>query len=154
MATNAKASPVTKPEDLMSMTQAQLDELYRNSSLGDIPVGGTHGTAIVMPESFLGKIATRLIRMLIWRGKVFNPSQGDLKNKISPFELKSIRAMVYVGDSWLVKGQQAIVIDYSKTSLLARKVRDEIRQVAPGLYLGKVFWGHKHVLDFCLTIDQ
>src|SRR6185295_14649556 len=39
----------------------------------------------------------------------------------------------------------------SKTSLVARKVRDEIREVSPGLYLGKVYWGKKRLIDFALT---
>jgi hypothetical protein len=99
-------------------------------------------------------IATWLIRLLVWQGKVFNPAQRDLKNKVSPFGLKAIRARVYVGDSRLVQGQKAIVIDYSKTSFVAQKIRDEIRQVAPRLYLGKVFWGHKHLLDFSLSLER
>ena len=40
---------------------------------------------------------------------------------------------------------------YATTSLLARSVRDEIREVSPGVYLRLVFWrGHK-VARFSLT---
>jgi hypothetical protein len=153
MATTLKSLTIAN-EDLLSLSQAELDKLYRNSPLGDIPVGDTKGTAIVIPKSRLGRIATWLIRLLVWQGKVFNPAQQDLKNKVSPFGLKAIRARVYVGDSRLVQGQKAIVIDYSKTSFVAQKIRDEIRQVAPRLYLGKVFWGHKHLLDFSLSLER
>jgi len=140
--------------DLVSMSQASLDEIYAKSPIGEIPVGETAGTAIVMPGSRFGKIVKTLIKLFIWQGKVFNPAQGDLLNKVSPFGLKSIRAQVYVGESWLVEGHQAIVIDYSKTSFVAQKIRDEIRQVAPGIYLGKVFWGRRHLLDFSLTLKK
>jgi hypothetical protein len=153
MATTTKSLTIAN-EDLLSLSQAELDKLYRNSPLGDIPVGDTKGTAIVIPKSPLGRIATWLIRLLVWQGKVFNPAQQDLKNKVSPFGLKTIRARVYVGDSRLIQGQKAIVIDYSKTSFVAQKIRDEIRQVAPRLYLGKVFWGHKHLLDFSLSLER
>lgn len=151
--TATKSLTVAKAQDLLSLSQEELDELYRNSPVGQIPTGDTRGTAIVMPRGF-GKLATPLIRLLAWQGKVFNPVEGDLKNKISPFGFKSIRAKVYIGESWKVKGGQAIVIDYSKTSFLAQKIRDEIRQVAPGLYLGKVFWGRKHILDFSLSLEE
>ena len=144
---------VASAHDLLSLSQAELDELYANSPVGEIPSGDTQGTAIVKPTWF-GKVAAPLARLLCWQGKVFNPVGKDLKNKVTPFGIRSIRAMVYVGDSWMVKGQQAIVIDYSKTSFVAQKIRDEIRQVGPGLYLGKVFWGRKHVLDFCLSLDK
>jgi hypothetical protein len=36
--------------------------------------------------------------------------------------------------------------DYSETSLLARCVRDEIREVADGLYLGRVFWKRRRII--------
>ena len=154
MATTTKSLTIANAQDLLSLSQAELDKLYRNSPLGDIPVGDTKGTAILIPKSPFGMIATWLIRLLVWQGKVFSPAQRDLKNKVSPFGLKAIRAMVYVGDSWLIQGQKAIVIDYSKTSFVAQKIRDEIRQVAPRLYLGKVFWGHKHLLDFSLSLER
>jgi hypothetical protein len=109
--TTTKKLAVAKAQDLLSLSQAELDELYLNSPLGEIPVGDTNGVAIVMPKSVLGKIAAFLIRSLVWQGKVFSPAQRDLKNKVSPFSFKSIRAMVYVGDSWLIEGQKAIVID-------------------------------------------
>jgi hypothetical protein len=37
-------------------------------------------------------------------------------------------------------------LDYSETSLLARCVRDEIREVADGLYLGLVFWKRRRII--------
>jgi hypothetical protein len=46
------------------------------------------------------------------------------------------------------------VLDYSKTSLVARQVRDEIREIAPGVFLGLVFLGHRHVLDFTLDFTR
>ena len=48
-------------------------------------------------------------------------------------------------------GEETIVIDYSKTSFVARKIRDEIREIEPGVYLGKVWWSRTRILDFALT---
>ena len=42
------------------------------------------------------------------------------------------------------------MLDYSETSLIAQWVRDEIRQIGPGFYLGKVYYGKKRLIDFCL----
>jgi hypothetical protein len=41
-------------------------------------------------------------------------------------------------------------VDYSQTSLIAHWILDEIRLVAPGLYLGIAFWDHAKLLDFAL----
>jgi len=56
---------------------------------------------------------------------------------------------VYRDESWF-DGKEAIILDYSKTSLVAHWIRDEIREVAPGLYLGIVYWDHDKILNFSL----
>ena len=135
----------------MNMRQRELDALYRDvATPGEIPVGDTRGTALVLPGRAAGRVAQAIARLLFWQGKVFDPRSGMLRNKVTPFGIRAVRARVYVGDSWLDRGTEAIVLDYSKTSLVARWVRDEIREVAPGLWLGKVFVGRWHVLDFTL----
>ena len=94
-----------------------------------------------------------IARTLAWKGKVFNPAKGDLKNKITPLGIKAVRAKVYKDASWF-DGAETIVLDYSKTSVVAQRVRDEIREIAPGLYLGLVFWGKKEILHVSLRFDQ
>jgi hypothetical protein len=51
-----------------------------------------------------------------------------------------------------VDGRECIVLDYSKSWLVARWIRDEIREVAPGQYLGVVFVGRVKVLNFALRL--
>ena len=132
----------------------ELDDIYRKASVGTIPEGDTRGTAIVAGSLFARWYA-RLARLFAWQGKVFdlfppNRENGILVNKITPFSLTFIVAKVYRDASWM-DGKETIVIDYSKTSFFARKIRDEIREVEPGVYLGKVWWGRTRILDFALT---
>jgi hypothetical protein len=47
-------------------------------------------------------------------------------------------------------GREAIVLDYSVSSLPFRAIRDEIREVAPGLYLGVVYWVGTKTINFAL----
>ncbi len=68
---------------------------------------------------------------------------------ILPFGLNAIIAKVYKGPSWL-DSKECIILDYSETSLIAHWIRDEIRQIEPHLYLGKVYWGKKRLIDFAL----
>jgi hypothetical protein len=60
---------------------------------------------------------------------------------------------VYVGESWS-DHRPAIVLDYSETGILARHVRDELREVAAGLYLGVAYWEQEQVLNFSLQFGQ
>jgi len=134
---------------LLEMSSDELDALFRSSDAGEIPVGKTNGAVLVAPGTDAARPAKRLIHFLCWRGKVFNPQRGDLLNVILPFGVKAVRAKVYKDASWLDQ-KETIVLDYSKT-WIAHKIRDEIREVSPGLYLGLVYWGRDRILYFTLT---
>ena len=138
----------TVPE-LLKMSQAQLDDLFTQSPAGDIPQGEGKGTAIVAPGTTYSENIASFINHFAWKGKVFDPAKGVLRNRILPFGLKAIIAKVYKGPSWM-DNKECIVLDYSETSLLAHWIRDEIREVAPGIYLGKVYWSKKRLIDFAL----
>ena len=51
-------------------------------------------------------------------------------------------------------GKDCIVLDYSKTSLVAHWIRDEIRLIGENFYLGKVYWDKKRLIDFCLEFPK
>ena len=135
--------------NLLKMSAAELDQLFRSSPAGDIPSGEAQGTAIIDPGTELSDIAAQFIHIFAWHGKVFDPASGTLKNLILPDPVQAIAAQVYKAPSW-VDNKECIVLDYSKTSLVAHHVRDEIRLIAPGTYLGIVFWDHDHLIDFAL----
>jgi hypothetical protein len=139
----------TKMMDLMKMSQTELDDLYRQSSPGATPDGDSRGTAMIAPGSLVSGILAPIIKFLAWQGKVFHTDQAFLLNKITPFGFKLVKAEVYRGESW-IDGKEATILDYSKTSFVAQKIRDEIREVAPGLYLGQAYWGNWRVLNFIL----
>ena len=134
---------------LLAMSQAQLDDLFRNSPAGDIPNGPAKGTAIIAPGTTYSDNIAEIINHFGWQGKTFDAQKGTLKNKILAFGLEAIIAKVYKGPSWL-DSKECIVLDYSETSLVAHWVRDEIREVAPRTYLGKVYLGKKRLIDFAL----
>jgi hypothetical protein len=135
--------------EMLKMSQEQLDKLFEQSEAGDIPRGEAKGTAIVAPGTTYTQNIADFVNHFAWQGKVFDPSKGVLRNKILPFGLNAIIAKVYKGQSWLDK-KECIVLDYSETSLLAHWIRDEIREVAPNVYLGKVYWSKKRLIDFAL----
>jgi hypothetical protein len=135
---------------LLRMPQAELDALFTASEPGPIPDGQAEGTAIIAPGTPMSPEIARFVSLFAWQGKVFDPGSGTLKNRIGPFGLNAVIARVYKQASWL-DGKECIVLDYSETSLVAHWIRDEIRLVQPpGLYLGKVFWDRKRLIDFAL----
>jgi hypothetical protein len=133
---------------LLRMSQHELDDLFRASPAGPIPKGIATGEAIVFPGTPLADALAPTLGLL-WRGKVFFPKSKDLLNRILPFGLRAVRAQVYRQESWFDE-REAIILDYSKTSVFAHYIRDEIREVAPSLYLGIVYWGHTKTINFAL----
>jgi hypothetical protein len=90
---------------------------------------------------------------MVWQGKVFDAQHGRANNRVLPFSFESVPAKVYKAASRF-DGKECIVLDYSETSFVARWVRDEIREVASGLYLGKVYFAGVSMPDFILEREM
>ena len=153
--TNMNTSPTL--ERWLSLSRNELDKIYQQSKPGVVPQGDTRGTAILAGSPF-PKVFAKAANLVAWQGKVFDLftpdfNSGVVVNKVSPLGFKLIVAKVYRGSSWM-DGKETIIIDYSNTSLFAKQIRDEMREVEPGLYLGKVWWGKVHILDFALETHQ
>jgi hypothetical protein len=140
-------------EKLMDMSQQQLDDLFSSVPAGPLPDGEAEGTAIVAPGTTFSPLIARFINSFAWQGKVFDRDKGVLRNKILPFGLNAILAKVYKDKSWL-DGKECIVLDYADTSLVAQWIRDEIRAIGPGVYLGKVYWDDTRLIDFVLEFEK
>jgi choline dehydrogenase len=136
-------------QSLLKMSQAELDALFSSVPAGPMPDGEAEGTAIIAPGTAYSSTIATFISTFAWQGKVFDRSKSVLRNKILPFGINAIIAKVYKGDSWL-DNKECIILDYSDTSLVAHWIRDEIREISPGLYLGKVYWDEKRLIDFAL----
>jgi hypothetical protein len=138
---------------LLQMSNAQLDELFSSSTAGDIPDGPAKGTAIIAPGTKFSAEIAELINVFVWQGKTFDAKKGVLRNRILAIGLNAIVATVYKGPSWFDK-KECIVLDYSETSLVARWIRDEIRSIGPGFYLGRVYWDKTPLIHFALEFQN
>lgn len=136
-------------EQVIKMSEDELDQLFSASESGEIPDGEAKGTAIIAPGTTYNYAVAQIINYFAWQGKIFDTKSGTLKNEITPFGLRAILAKVYKGDSWF-DHKPCIVLDYSETSMVAHRIRDEIRKVADKQYLGKVYWGKKQIIHFFL----
>ncbi|HEY6520297.1 MAG TPA: hypothetical protein VIZ19_13080 [Roseiarcus sp.] len=134
---------------LLAMSQGELDALFSAHEAGPVPDGEAAGTAIIAPGTSFSADIAAAINIFAWKGKVFDAKAGFLRNEILSLGLKAIVARVYKAPSWL-DGKECIVLDYSETSLIASHVRDEIRLVDEGFYLGKVYWDSKRLINFSL----
>jgi hypothetical protein len=133
---------------MVGSRRSRLGDAYRDGAVS-VPDGRGRGTVLLGTGGVLARVAAVLVYALVWRGKLVDARAGRLRNLLSPFSIPAIAARVYEGDSWY-DGKPCVVLDYSSTSVVAHTIRDEIREVTPGVFLGLVFVRRRHVLDFAL----
>lgn len=133
----AALSPPLTLEQLASMSWCELEQIYRQANPGAVPTGYTRGRTIYCPGAFLTPARTKMTKA-IWHGKLFLPEESALVNRWC-LGLHAVRAKVCYGPGWL-DGNPSILMDYRGVSrVIWKDVRDEIREVAPGVYLGIMY---------------
>ena len=141
-------------EDFMRMNQSQLDMAYHHAEAGTIPNGVAEGRAAFFPGA-VNNIPVAMLARIAWQGQVSNRDKGYVLNRV--FGLRLLPARMYIGKS-LYDGKDSIIIDYSRTSLLFHKIRDEIREIGPGFYLGRAYiksYGtHFLAVNFALDFNK
>lgn len=129
------SATVASLDDLARMTPAELESLYSQAAPGSIPKGRVRGLALIRPGT-KGAVAISKVARVAWQGKVFAADGQTSINRF--FGVKAVRAQVAYGPSWR-DGNPAIILDYGQTSKIYAPYRDELREVAPGIYLGLMF---------------
>lgn len=154
-------------DDLLALEHDALAALYERASLPPLDAvdGDLRGRMLAVPA--LPDRVTRLPRAWArtstfpWRGKSFSfssspdPERGEGVNRVASDRLRLFRFGTFVGPS-RHDGRPAIQLDYDRPANPApiRRIEDEIREIAPGLYLGQAWLrlrGRRHfVLWFAL----
>ncbi len=134
---------------LLAMSQQQLDDIFGSSPAGDVPSGEAQGTAIIASGTVFSSEIAEVISLFGWKGKTFDAVHGTLRNRLLAFEStpSSPRSTKAPAGSTARSASCSIT---RRTSTVASHIRDEIRQIGPGMYLGIVFWDKKRTIHFAL----
>jgi hypothetical protein len=128
-------SPPPTLADLRTLPPCELDRLFEQASVGSIPVGRVHGEVLLFTDSKRPRSSAKLANSF-WKGKDFEDDGAYINLFLK--RLRALRGQAEFGESWH-DGKPAILLGYPKGTLLFGNVRDEMREVAPGLYLGRVY---------------
>jgi hypothetical protein len=139
------SAPALTPECLVHMGKDELEALYRKAPAAPVLDGYFAGRSTKLPHA----------TGLVWKGKQFCAADMTIVNHWC-LGLTAIKANVYPGESWL-DGKPALIMDYRGSSKVWHNVRDELREVCPGLYLGIMYREQKcgpklvqfFVLEYC-----
>lgn len=129
------ADPVPSLDQLVRMTRCELEALYRAAPVGAEPCGFLPGVAIFDPGTNKAVRKARFTHA-VWKGKEF-PGDGTMVNH-TVAGVRAVTARVFVGESWF-DGEPTLVLDYCGTSKVFGHVRDEMREIAPGVWVGLTY---------------
>ena len=129
----AQERPAYTLEGLSRLPWCELERIYREAELGNQPIGFHRGHVVYPPCVFLAGPREQ-VSNFAWQGKHF--CDAELINQWRG--VRMIKAEVGPGESWL-DGRPAHILDYQHTSVLWRDVRDETREVSPGVYIGAMY---------------
>jgi hypothetical protein len=156
-------------DDLAKMHESKLEALYRGGSppksffeLDGRPKGRMLAVRVAKRgRAFDGLRRFAGAKAFPWGGKSFFKETETTGRGINRVRLGPLRFDWYPFDTRveasLVDGKDTVLLDYDKAEnpFFIRKIRDEIREIAPRLFLGPAMWktdggGAGHVLWFAL----
>lgn len=129
------SSAFAGPPALRGGTPGEWEALFREGVPDSSPVGPTRGTVLYADDALFPRVKARL-QGSVWKGKVFH-GDGTFTNRWVG-GIRAGNASTEVEPSWL-DGQPSLTVNYPPTALVFRNVRDELRQVAPGVWLGRSY---------------
>jgi hypothetical protein len=122
--------PACDPE---RMSLAQLDAAFAAGKAEAPPLGSYRGRVIYLDKQ-LPRI--RALGMnAAWKGKIFRPD-GSFINRWALHN--AVEAQSTIAPSW-TDGKGAVIVDYPDNAPVFGGTRDEIREIAPGVWLGRFY---------------
>jgi hypothetical protein len=126
--------PCLTARGLAKCSLDELDALFATGTADELPVGLGRGRILVRVDGKMPRVRARL-QGVVWKGKYFRPD-GTFTNQWAGF--RAISSRVELGPSWL-DGQPCLVLEYPPGTPVFGNARDELRQVAPGVWLGRFY---------------
>ena len=127
---------ITSLKQLQCLNAQQLEQLFALGEVPPLPVGYLRGQVLVLsgplPQVKAG------VSGLVWKGKHID-AHGSFVNQWLGF--RALHSHVAYGPSWF-DGRPSLVLEYPRGTPLFANMRDEVREIAPGLYLSRVYQRH------------
>lgn len=140
----------TRLDDLLDRSHQELAAMYAKARVPRVSAirGDLRGrmlAVVVVPWAVryaLGRLAGS--RAFPWRGKSFRPLEGERGegiNRVISDRLRLFRFETAIGPS-RAGAFDAVQLDYDlpENPWAIRRIKDEIREVRPGLYLGQAYF--------------
>jgi hypothetical protein len=121
-------------EQLRHMNIEELQQLFSDSDMGRPLVGYGRGRLICSTDKH-PRVRIAMTNTL-WRGKTAAEDGSFVNHWIGGVDV--IDSRYVVGPSW-IDGKPAMLFEYPPGTPICGNMHDELREVAPGLYIGPLY---------------
>jgi hypothetical protein len=125
---------LTSLKQLQRLNQHQLEQLFAAAEAPSIPVGFNRGQVLMLTGRAFPRTGA-WVAGLVWKGKHFD-EDGHFINQWLGF--RALQSQAGLAPSWY-DGRPCLVMQYPPGTPLFGNMRDEFREVGPGLYLGRAY---------------
>ena len=145
-------TPLARLEGLLALEAPALEALYASARVPRIEdvEGPLLGRMLAWPVLRERPGLQRLLRAFAgskafpWRGKSFSPhdrDRGEGKNRVLSDRIRLFRFDTFIAPS-RAGGGDALQLDYDLDGnpALIRRIKDEIRELEPGVWLGQAYY--------------
>ncbi len=122
-------------DDLARLGPCELEALFRAAEMGRPLVGVARGRLLYLTDPRMPKLKV-WVSNRFWRGKAACEDCYFTNRWVG--NINWIDSNYTIGPSW-IDGKPAVLMEYAPGTPLFEPMHDELREVAPGLYLGPVF---------------
>ncbi len=133
-ATPVAPVPVTAC-DLKRMCAAELEQVFAVGKVSGTPVGPLSGRVLLVVSSRSPRLRAQMMNA-VWKGKLFFPD-GTLTN-LWFCGIQTSPGCSTIEPSWFDE-KPCIVLEYPPGTLVFANAHDELREIAPGLFLGRFY---------------
>jgi hypothetical protein len=127
--------PICTVADLKKLSPCQLWDLFLQGDLAALPKGRLDGAVLHLADKRFSRFRVWGFN-LVWRGKSIGEDTSFVNRWVGDRDW--LGSCYVIGSSW-ADGKPAILIEYPLGTPLFANMHDEMRQVAPGLYLGIIY---------------
>ena len=122
-------------DSLARLSPAELDALFTGADLGSPPVGLARGRLLCLVDGRRPRVRAALANA-VWKGKDLADDGAYINRWVGG--VRALSSQAAVGPSWH-DGRPAHVLEYPPGTPLFEPLRDEFREIEPGLYLGVMY---------------
>jgi hypothetical protein len=129
-----QGAPLTSLRQLQRLSERELEALFAQADAAPPMLGYVRGQVLYLEGNAFPRAGVKLSGT-VWKGKHFDEEGRFINQWVG---VRALQSRAAYGPSWFDNGP-CLILEYPPGTPLFGNMRDEVRQIAPGLYLARAY---------------